>query len=240
MTDQYWSTFAENVGDLHADSPRPGPPWGLCVHMSGRSIIEIASKADIDALKVVVDYYRSAKYSCHYVIGYEGELVQVSADDRRVPHIGVSEAERQAYLRGVWTRAPGLGPDAVARWQAHWTTRLGFKSPQHIFPGRAPNDAYVGVEMLPLLKATPRGLWHTTAQHMTVARLADDLRVRHGWPGWVRDVSGAAVLPQPRLLAHDDLDAWGRWDKQGGWDVGGLRARPRFDWALVSASLTST
>jgi hypothetical protein len=58
VTESNRSELATQVEDLVQDRPRAKDPFG---------------------------HYRSAPYSCHYVCGYDGQLVQVTPDDRRVP-----------------------------------------------------------------------------------------------------------------------------------------------------------
>lgn len=235
MTDKNRSPLAAQVGDLHDDLPRGNPVFGLAVHCSGRGIVEQARKLGVDPIEHAIAYYRSAECSCHYVIGYDGTIVQITADDRRVPHVGVAADERQLYLSGRWMTDRRLASSAVARWHQYWATDsgYGFSSPQHLFPSSAPNADYVGAELSPLEKPRDNGLWYTDEQHQGVAELADDLRRRHGWPAWWTE----GALPCPRLLGHEDLDAFGRWDAGGGWDPGALRAVPRFSWLAVQALL---
>jgi len=229
MTDPSRSPLATQVVDLVPDRPRGRPVFGLVVHCSGRSIVEKAQRAGADVLEYVVGYYRAAEYSAHYVIGHDGGIVQVTADDRRVPHVGVTADERTLYRSGRWRTDKRLVASAVQRWDARW---FPWVSPNVLFPSTAPNDDYVGVELPPLAKPTADGLWYTLAQHQAVARLASDLRARHGWPSWP-----SRGAPCQRLLGHEDLDAFGRWDKGGGWDPGALRAQPRFLWSAVQAGL---
>ncbi len=228
MADPNRCPFATQVTDLVADQPRTLPVFGLVAHTSSRSIVEQAVARDVDPLEHAVAYYRGAPYSAHYVGGWDGQLVQITADDRKVPHVGISGEERKLYLSGAWTRDQRLNDSAVGRWLGHWRVR----SPQHLFPGTSANGVYIGIELLPLRMPNPNGLWFTDAQHALVARLAEDLRRRHGWPAW------PTTLPCARLLGHEDLDAFGRWTKAGGgWDPGALRASPRFSWKLVAAAL---
>lgn len=231
MPDVNRCSFAAQVVDLVTDRPRTLPVWGLVVHTSGRSIVERALARGEDVLEHCVAYYRAAPYSAHYVGGWDGELVQLTPDDRRVPHVGVSAEERKLYLSAAWTRDQRLNSAAVGRWLEWWYQKGRVRSPQHLFPGTSANGAYVGLELPPLRLPNPDGLWYTRAQHELVARLAADLRRRHGWPAWPKQ------LPCARLLGHEDLDAFGRWDRGGGWDPGALRAEPRFDWGLVAEML---
>ena len=42
-----------------------------------------------------------------------------------------------------------------------------------------------------------------------------------------------AKLPSPRLVGHEDIEPLERWNKQGGWDPGALRVKPKFVWASI-------
>lgn len=235
--DQNRSPLAVQVGDLHPDPPRAGKVHGLAVHCTGRGIVERARRRGEDPLEHALAYYQAASCSCHYLIGYDGVIIQITADDRRVPHIGVSSAEHSAYLSGAW--AAKLPATGVKRWRSRWALR-GYKSPQHLFPGPTPNGVYVGAELLPLVPARTDGLWYSDEQHQAVARLALDLAARHGFEVDLRLAAAELPLPCSRLLGHEDLDAFGRWDKNRsgqGWDPGALRDRPRFLWDSVRRAI---
>lgn len=233
----YRSMHARQVGDLDIDPKRPREPWGLCVHMTGRSIVQRARARGEDALAHAAEYYRSAEHSCHYLVGHDGTILQISDEDRRVPHVGIEGWQRESYLSAGWHAK--VKPKARLRWLDHWREHFGMKSPQHIYPSTSANDDYIGVELLPALSPSSLGLWHTSQQHEAVAALADDMRRRHRWPVWKRyqDEGEAILLPQPRLLGHEDIDAFDRWDAEGGWDPGALRPRPRFSWMAVAVEL---
>jgi len=139
----------------------------------------------------------------------------------------VSPGERVRYLSGDWKVDPLLPASVILRWHRRWRK----DSPQHLYPGSSPNEVYVGVELPPVVPALEDGLWYTEAQHAAVAELAEDLRIRHNWPGFKN--------PSPRLVGHEDLDAYGRWDTGGGWDPGYLRPTPRFRWDMVYAHLAA-
>jgi hypothetical protein len=202
-------------------------PWGLCVHTTGRGVIKRAAERDTTPLLVALGIY-SASAGPHYVADVRGTLYQIQPDDRLAAHVGISASERADYLSGRWRTAWGLPAEAVERWERRWP---GYASPQALYPTKSPNACYVGLELLPLEVAAVKsdGLWYTPEQHEAVALLGVDLARRHSWPrGWQNS---------PRLVGHEDLDAKERWDRGGGWDPGGLRARPRIDWHRIAARI---
>ena len=142
-----------------------------------------------------------------------------------------------------------ISPTSVKYWESDWHQ---YKSPQHLFPSRAVNNVYVGVEMPPcgtyqkgkwehlpgVLPLRP-GLRHTLEQHVTAAVLACDLAERHEWPEkWWEDPKGC--VRSPRLLGHEDVDLFGRSNKTGGWDPGHLRKNPWWDWDFVYSVVKMT
>lgn len=201
------------------------PPWGLCVHTTGRGIVKKANTKRTRAIDEAVAYY-AKMLGPHYAIGYGGALYQLQADDRHGAHVGISAKERRQYLNSKWLNWRMATEDNVKRWYERWPE---IKSPQHLYPTRSPNACYVSVELVPLLTSHPfvqdTGLWYTPKQHAMVACLAADLARRHKWPAYWWET--------PRLVGHEDLDALERWDSHGGWDPGALRDRPRFDWDRV-------
>lgn len=226
--------FATQIRDLVPDAPRGGPVRGLCVHTSGRGVVDRAAKERVPAIEVALAFYQRAEFSAHYVVDYDGALYQITADDRRVQHVGLEAEDRLAYLDGTWLRR--VSPAAAKLWRARWPFH---RSPAHLYPSRAPNTDFVAVELLPLAKAEKGGLWYTAAQHDAVGELAADLARRHRWPsywldGWSGRAWASALLPS--LVAHEDLSPLTRFDRQGGWDPGQLRAVPRLDWAAVVAA----
>lgn len=198
-------------------------PWGFLVHTSGRGIIDRAERKRVSPISLALAWYRS-KGSVHYVIDHDGTIFQMLDDDRRGAHVGISLRERLSYLSGRWIINKKIPFKARLLWKNRWPD---FKSPQHLYPTKSPNACYIGVELLPLANedVEPGGLWFTPAQHAAVRDLALDLAGRHGWPeGW---------MGTPRLVGHEDVDAFARWDGRGGWDPGAMRIRPRFSWDLV-------
>ena len=153
------------------------------------------------------------------MLDYDGTLYQLLEDTIRGAHVGVSRRERRRYLSGTWVR--DVPSEALLWWRRRWGEH-GYKSPQHIYPTKSPNGCYIGLEMLPRWGKGPDGLWFTPAQHAAVAALWQDIKRRHG----LDDKPG-------RLVGHEDLDAYARWDEIGGWDPGAMRGWPRFDWDKV-------
>lgn len=206
-------------------------PWGFLIHTSGRGIVERAQKQGRPAIELALEWYRDKDRSgVHYTVGndqgYDGQLYQMLEDNIYGAHVGISSDERTKYLNGTWVNHKDITATAVAQWKERWPT---YKSPQHLYPTTSPNGCYIGIEMVPLMRARDNGLWFTDAQHEAVQRLANDLAKRHGWPeDWV---------DTPRLVGHEDVDAFARWDKNGGWDPGAMRLSPRFDWDAIKAPL---
>lgn len=199
---------------------RKRKPMGLCVHTTGGGIVEQAHRLKRPLLKHCAEFYLDIdNYGPHYVVGYDGSLIQVVDEMRIAMHVGLKAEERELLESGEWR-----GPvKASALWDAYWKSPgQGIMNPLDICGGRSPNDAYIGIEMPPLEKPDPDGLWFTIDQHDSVAQLAVDIFARHG------------LLPQrERIVGHEDVQPLSRWDKGGGWDPGGLRPQPRFDWPYV-------
>lgn len=220
-----WSHVAEPRQVRRRRVRRMPEVWGACLHTTGRGVVARAAERGTTPLEEALRVYdRTA--GPHYVIDRDGVIYQLQADDLRGAHVGISARERHRYLSGEWI-ADMYDRDLVLTvdaWRARWT---GQRSPQHLYPARSPNACYVGIELLPLAAddVGEDGLWFTAAQHEAAVLLLVDLARRYDWPrGWHRT---------PRLVGHEDLDAYERWDRGGGWDPGALRQRPRWDWERV-------
>lgn len=196
-------------------------PFGLAIHQTGRTIVERAVQRGMEPIEAAAKYYQSG-YHSHYLIGWDGTIHQFFADTIPGAHIGVSAAERELVLKGAW-ELNFEGTAALRLWRERWP---GYKSPQHLFPTKSPNQAYIGVELLPSRQGET---WFTDDQLQAVIDLAKNRAEAHGWPlGWEET---------PRLVGHEDVDPYGRWQPSGGWDPGALREKPRFDWAAIRAGL---
>jgi hypothetical protein len=225
------SHLAHAIGNLKSNTPdRKIPVYGLAVHTSGSGIVAKALSNRAVPIAYAINYYsRPDSYSAHYVIDYDGTIVQIADEHEHAQHIGFLEEQRQAFLSGVWEGM--LPPELVKRWKSKWAA----KSPAHLFPGPSPNDAYVGIEMLPVDGTTyapmASGLKYTTEQHESVAELAADVAARWGLPGgW--QLTG-------RLVGHEDVNPLERSTKTppAGWDPGGLRDSPWIDWGFIKSRI---
>lgn len=213
-----------------------GKVYGLVVHTTGGGLPASAKDRRIYHTVRAVDYY-SQSHGCHYVNGWRGvaggDLLQVANEREQANGVGVGY-QRRSIDQGRFEK--DLPAAVVAQWRARWP---GVEHPLRLLPGtRTANSCYVHVECVPCVfhhggrlvtDATPMrlGLRFTQAQHEAVALLACDIARRNGWPmqeKWWRS---------PRLLGHEDLTPYNRHDKVGGWDPGGMRAAPYFDWDFV-------
>ena len=255
-------------GSPHARTP-PGhdPRRGLdrlrettscyIVHQTGSGIVAralagwdgIRGSAAEAVDRKALGYYTARRISAHYYIGLDGRIWTLTHEAVEAPHVGVSKAERRAYLSGSWALGErpigrgfrGISPAAVGAWRAAWPR---YRSPQHLLPSVRVTECSIGSEMAPA-GYHERGRWrplpgvvtwlgtrHTLRQHLAVALLATDIARRYDWPlGWQHDPLGGPRSPY--LLGHEDVDLFGRANLGGGWDPGALRASPRWDWDLV-------
>lgn len=213
-----------------------GKVYGLVVHTTGGGLPSKAKSKGIYHTAFAVSYY-SQSHGCHYVNGWRGvgggDLLQVANEREQANGVGVGD-QRRSIDRGRFEK--DLPAAVVSQWRARWP---GVEHPLKLLPGtRTANSCYIHVECVPCVfhhgkqlvtDATPLrpGLRFTQAQHEAVALLACDIARRNGWPlqeTWWRSA---------RLVGHEDLTPFNRHDKVGGWDPGGMRATPYFDWDFV-------
>ncbi len=233
------SLYAIRAPKMHTGRDRIpkwyGKEFGLVVHTCGSALPERAHRAGIYPTIIAADWYFK-QHGPHYVCGWKGyeggDLLQVANERQRSNGVGTGD-QRAAEKKG-WEKS--LRSSIVKRWKARWP---GHKRPLKLLPA-APNTCMIQVEMIPcvfwvkgkkFIAAEPmrKGLKFTLEQHDTIAFLACDIARRLGWPdGW---------WETPRLLGHEDLSPISRTDKNGGWDPGGLRASPYFDWEYIYTSI---
>lgn len=202
------------------------PVFGVAIHQTGSGIVEKALAAHADPFEYAVAYYlKPDSYFAHYVIGYDGNIAQIADEHERAPHIGQIDKERLNYFSGDWEKQ--AGQKFVSLWKHRWT---GYASPAHLYPGISPNNAYVGMEMIPIIhgsEAVPMSeeLIYTEAQHEAVAKLSFDIAKRWNFPiGW--EATG-------RLACHEDVTPLTRMAKDAGWDPGVNRVIPWFNWFFL-------
>ncbi len=221
--------------------------YGLVVHTTGSGLPESARKKGISHTDRAVDHY-SESHGCHYVNGWggaeAGELLQMANESEQAIGVGMSNPDdptkdqKLSVEKGDWEG--DLPAVLVKHWHERWPDK---ENPMQLLPGtKTANSCYIHCECVPCVyyydgplttDATPlrEGLRFTQAQHDTVAALAVDIAERNGWPTdqqWWRT---------PRLLGHEDLSPIARCDPNGGWDPGGLRDEPYFDWDYVYARI---
>ena len=224
------------------------PPWriavyGLVVHQTGGQLPCRAAARGQDPVARAVSYYAQTR-GTHYVCGWgghtAGDLQQVAEDDRyRANGVGMGK-QRESVRLGRWPN--DLPAAVVAQWRLRWPNQA---NPMALLPGtKTANEPYVHVEMIPavvpwcnagrgLPATTPspmrQGLRYTAGQHDSIVDLSVDIATRHNWPDvW---------WETPRLLGHEDLSPITRSDRNGGWDPGGMRAEPWFDWDYVRSAI---
>lgn len=204
-------------------------PFGLCFHTSGRTIVERALKKGIKPIDLALKHYRRTG-ACHFVIDHDGTIYQLLDTEIRGAHVGLG-GWRKHYLSGSWRlRMDVMGLSLpLSLWDRRWP---GLDSPQHMFPGKTPNGAYLGVEFLPLMHEQKDGTWFSDVQYAAGRQLLLNLACMHGWEkGLLADAESGGG--NSRAPAHEDLTPHSRWKKRGGWDPGALRLKPRFNWAKV-------
>lgn len=222
------SRLATHIKGFKPMGPRDKGAYGVAIHQTGSGIVEQAKKLGVPPLEHAVAYYlKKDSYSAHYTIGFQGEIVQITDENDKAFHIGVSMADRELYLSGKWkTKAPAK---IVELWQQRWGSR--YKSPQHMYPDKTPNESYIGIELLPIVNkefpamdpvGSPGKGRYTLAQFESVVSLCKDIAKRWGFP---KDWGLTA-----RLVGHEDVSPLTRSTKSGlGWDPGSLRD-PKDQW----------
>lgn len=227
----------ERHGDLRSAAYR-NQIYGLIVHTTGGSLPGKAVAAGIYPAQMAIDYYtRASSKGTHYVNGWGGyagnDLSQIANEKYKANGVGMGK-QRKSIQAGRF--AQDLNPNVVRLWRQRWPQ---YRYPTRLLPAH-PNTCCVHMECTPLLYyQNGKSYWaegyeplredirFTQAQHESVVMLACDMALRYGWdqePNWWRS---------PRLLGHEDLSPISRHDRRGGWDPGGLRDKPYFDWEYV-------
>jgi len=239
------SIYAIRAPKMHSNRARPGD-WagnehGLIVHTTGSGLPERAHKRGLYPTVIGADYYFK-QGGPHYLCGWRGheggDLLQIANEHVQANGVGTSDqrkAERSDWRKAInlTTKKP-MSRAVLKQWDLRHPDA---KDPRALLPGtKTVNSCFIQVEMIPCIfwvngkkriGAVPMrdGLKFTEAQHDTIAFLACDIARRLDWPeGWHLGT---------RLMGHEDVTPISRTDRSGGWDPGGMRSKPFFDWGYV-------
>lgn len=254
------SIYAIRAPMMHTNKLRP-KIWRdkeplFVVHTTGSQLPADAHEAGLYPTVMAAERYfesRGPQYVCGWNGFEQGDLLQVA--NERIQSNGVGTTEKKHWKTKKMVKE-GQRQSEDGKYSGHWTGDLpkslvkrwkaahpDAKSPLGLLPKaarRSVNACAIQMEMIPcifwigkkkVVGAEPMrpGLKFTEAQHDTVAFLAVDIATRKGWKGqwwWPSQ--------QPlQLGGHEDFTPISRHNSGGGWDPGGLRAKPFFDWDYV-------
>jgi len=193
--------------------------FGVCVHTTGSGVAARARRLGQTVTDVAKWVYSQTWMSCpHYFIDWLGDIYQVTDESLVPPHCGVSEVSRDMMLDGSWI--DHVSSEGLKYWNERWLS-LGFKSPQHLFPSHSANYSYLGIEMIPQEHNSfgTNGSFNDK-QYSSLKTLLEDISMRHS----------INLIQKNRLVGHEDLSPFKRWDHGGGWDPGYLRGVKTFYW----------
>lgn len=224
------SSLASVIPSPRTSAMRAMAPYGVALHTTGSGLPRDALAKGIDPFQYGIDWYRSHAEGPTYLIGWSGRIAAITPDEQmKTSHIGIQADEVQPILNGAWRAM--VPPQTAAMWNRRWGAS---RNPLDLIEGRMPNDALIGIEMIPMTDgkstwAPPMraGLRFTRAQHESARELVADIARRHGWP---------VTWRWKRLFGHEDLNPIRRSDDGGGWDPGVLRAHPYLDLGAVRSS----
>jgi N-acetyl-anhydromuramyl-L-alanine amidase AmpD len=230
-----FSTLAHQLeGRLHEYSDRTAPVFGVAVHQTGEDMVARALEEGVDPLEFLAAYYlKPDSYCAHYVMGWNGDIIQICGESEHAEHIGYPPDQHLALRTRAWESK--VSQTTRDLWHARWPH---FTSPAMLFPGPSPNNVYVGIEMLPIVDGAnvkpasfcPAAKF-TEEQHHACAELSHDIAVRQRLPtGWQLG---------NRFLGHEDVNPLSRSSVSGGWDPGSLRAQPWFDMEWTRTYITA-
>lgn len=193
--------------------------YGVLIHTTGGGIAKLARLKGRTIEAVTRSVYGNVGMSfAHRVVMPEGWVLRCADDSLIAPHCGVKAWQRAALLDGTW-RAH-VSDEGEALWAKRWP---GVKSPQHLFPTSSGNDAYLGIETVQIEKVDHEtGTRFTAAQYTATARQIVAWERAHGFKA-----------EGTRLVTHEDVQPFERWDARGGWDPGVLRSPHTYDWARL-------
>lgn len=173
-------------------------------------------------LEAALDIYRKMPYGPHYVIGQEGDVVQMCPENLAAWHVGGSkgwrykrrwatrryswwldrwrglESPRQLAGGKLWSPYPSSSLQGASKYfrQVYWRSRHG-----------SVNANTIGIEIVPP-ESNPRGEWAPPVWQ-ALTRLCRDIHRRRGIP-----------LERSYVLTHSDCSPIGRTTRTGEpWDT---------------------
>lgn len=223
---------------IHARTTRQ--PFGVMVHTTGDGVWD-----DGTPTETALRYYGAQPEGPNYLITADAQVYLLVEPDQVAYHCGMRDWQRNAYLDGSWVQ-PHLSKSVAQRTVAsYWPKRWpGVKSPCHLYPGRYPNEAYIGVEMIPC-GTYDGGIWEfnwklgvqelrlgppvvtksrfSIGQYDALAELLKELASRFN----------IDYTRNGRLVGHEDINPLTR----PGWDPGAYPNWRTFSWEAVRARL---
>ena len=83
MPQSSWSPIATRIVNPRDVKDRP-KPHGVIVHTTGSGIVLTAQNKGADPLEYTLAFYSNPKNNfSHYLIGWNGEIIQIAADTER-------------------------------------------------------------------------------------------------------------------------------------------------------------
>lgn len=242
-----WSPLATRASKPR-DVKNRARPLGVLVHTTGSGIVDAAKRAKTDPLEVATSFYCSKENNfAHYLIGWDGTIIQIAAETEKAWQAAWEPWEEQAYKDKTWSRkwakdykdqVTEVPPTFYKSWFSRWPK---FKSPVELLeriggPRTTPNSAFIGIE---LLDKKP----FTLEQYDSLAKLAIDIGIRWYIPftyDGIQDLPPfTATLPTPFMCGHEDVCPARRYKKRSketgiGWDPG-----ENFSWPTLLSRVNS-
>ena len=220
ITRSRFAAMAQNPRDVK--NRKEEKPYGLCVHTTGRGILDKAKTRNVSPLTYALQFYTTPGNNfAHYVCAGDGTLIQIADERECAWHVRIEPKDYALMLSGEWESK--ISHHAREEWKKRWPK---LTSPIDLLPKgeTSPNQCYIGIELIPshsLIRDSSQGYGlFTNAQYQVVNQLYRDMLDRY-----------ATTL---LLVGHEDLNPIERSDNQGGWDPGAIRQEPRyFDWSRV-------
>lgn len=214
VADEYIESYGSKKGKY---GPRGGVN-AIIVHTTGAGPVR-RHKADPKKFPTPFDaavwiYTKIYAPGPHYVVGQNGECVQVCKEELAAWHVGSSQAAQYKNPKGQWTK--------TCKWWLDRWEPAGFKSPLELpcwgpVPDNSPasvkrlaragtvNAWTIGIEVVPPLNTNDP--WSASAQN-TLWDLVDDIAARHSLP-----------VDRTHVLTHSDAHPLHRTNGRGRpWD----------------------